>query len=258
MHGHQKVDGSSVLAGGACWWWAWLWAGEAGLPHQGTSAISFSLFSWADEILQRRLVQSSAWRGNICLPSFWGSSWEEAEGFKLWDQTCVLSSCCQYGPWCSPRQRPSISSSPENKSAPLLWVVGRAVTWLQGCRRYLEYLAASQTDIQSVLVGFFFLYPFPEAPGLPVTEVWGWRQGALLLHFPHRQLRLLSWDCHHSSCLLASQVVLLFSPLLFIWTASCVFEKPLYCHFSMVWWGRSAKYLCSTHYLFFLSIFIGV
>lgn len=165
MHGHQTVDGSSVLAGGACSWWAWLWAGEAGLLHWGTSAISFRLFSWADEILPRRLVQSSAWRRNICLPSFWGSSWEEAEGFKLWDQTCVLFSCCQYGPWCPPRQRPSISSSPENKSAPLLWVVGRAVTWLQGCRRYLEYLAASQTDIRSVLVGVFSPLPTSQGPG---------------------------------------------------------------------------------------------
>jgi len=35
-------------------------AGEAGLLRWVTPSVSFSLFSWASEILQRSLVQSSA------------------------------------------------------------------------------------------------------------------------------------------------------------------------------------------------------
>lgn len=61
----------------------------------------------------------------------------------------------------------------------------------------------------------------------------------LLLSSPHCQLRLLSWDCPHSSCFLAPKTVLLFPPLQFIWTGSCVFEKSLSCHFRKVW-GRKA------------------
>lgn len=154
----------------------------------------------------------------------------------------MLSSLFQFGLW-SPRTETLYFTPSRDEICLLLWA-GQSL----GCR---EWLVAPQTDLQPILK---FLCPpspsLPEAPG--AGNYWGLGQNRgfygeleLLLSCAYCQLRLLlSWDSHHLSCFLASKVVLLFPPLQFIWTGSCVFEQFLYCRFSKTWGGRSTECMC--------------
>ena len=79
-------------------------------------------------------------------------------------------------------------------------------------------------------------HPLPAAPGCPLLR-FGLEVGESASPLPHHQLRCLSWTVitHPVSCCVVHSQVVLFSPLPFIWTVSCVFEKPLCaCVFSHV------------------------
>ena len=76
----------------------------------------------------------------------------------------------------SPRQRPSISPSPENLSAPFGGLWGGQSLGCREYRWYLECLAASQMDIQPVLM-FHCPPPSSRGPRLPITEVWAGGRG---------------------------------------------------------------------------------
>ena len=79
-------------------------------------------------------------------------------------------------------------------------------------------------------------HPLPAAPGCPLLR-FGLEVGEYASPLPHHQLRCLSWTVitHPVSCCVVHSQVVLFSPLPFIWTVSCVFEKPLCaCVFSHV------------------------
>lgn len=80
-------------------------------------------------------------------------------GFKLWDETCTLSSLFQFGLWWPPGQRPFISPLLETKSASSV-DCGQSVTRLQGVAR-----SSSNRPSTNSYVFMPSFAPRPEAPG---------------------------------------------------------------------------------------------